>query len=404
MNAQQAAQCYTVIATDRETGEHVQLSYRKTAVAGHGSFGVVARAELVEGGTGVVALKRTKQDRRFKNREMQIMCSLRHTNVVKLRFFWYELSKDNEDELFLNLVLEYVPETLYRVYRTYSKRGDRMPEILVKLYVYQTLRALAYVHSVGVCHRDVKPHNLMCDAETGRLVLIDFGSAKVLKEGEPNVAYTCSRYYRAPELIFGATEYKYSIDLWAVGCILGEVLLGSVFFPGTSGIEQLVEIIKVLGTPTMDEVDAMNPHYKEHQFPHVQPASLTKLLPYASPAAVDLLGALLVFTPTDRLTATEAMCHTFFDELRAGNLAGDAKSTGSSSKAPAPEWGLRMPTSKTVQVELFDFSAHELSIRPDLIRPLVPPHAARALLAGPERIDVAKFEPVDLGSLQVRVD
>ncbi|BGP40201.1 regulator of ime2 [Rhodotorula kratochvilovae] len=399
-NATEGSRVYTVTATARDSGEEVTLSYRQTAVAGHGSFGVVAKAELVKGAMGIVALKRTKQDRRFKNREMQIMCSIRHPNIVKHRFFWYELSQESEDELFLNLVLEYVPETLYRVYRTFTKRKERMPELLIKLYVYQTLRALAFVHSVGICHRDVKPHNLMCDAETGRLVLIDFGSAKVLKPGEPNVAYTCSRYYRAPELIFGATQYQNSIDLWAVGCILGEVLGGSVFFPGTSGIDQLVEIIKVLGTPTAEEVNEMNPHYTTHRFP--------QLLPYASPAAIDLLSALLVFTPTDRLAAIEAMCHPFFDELRAGNAlprGAQAQADGASGEGgEGAEWGLRMPNGMDVKVDLFDFSAHELSIRPDLIPHLVPPHAERALRAGPEGIDLANFEPLDLRLAQVRID
>ena len=77
--------------------------------------------------------------------------------------------------------------------------------IFTKLYVYQLFRSLAYVHSLGVCHRDVKPQNLLVDPETHALKLCDFGSAKVLAKGEPNVSYVCSRYYRAPELIFGAT-------------------------------------------------------------------------------------------------------------------------------------------------------------------------------------------------------
>lgn len=74
--------------------------------------------------------------------------------------------------------------------------------------MYQLLRALAYLHAVGVCHRDIKPHNVLVDADSGRLVLIDFGSAKVLREGAENVSYACSRYYRAPELIFGSTRYN----------------------------------------------------------------------------------------------------------------------------------------------------------------------------------------------------
>lgn len=83
-----------------------------------------------------------------------------------------------------------------------------------QLYMYQLFRSLAYIHSLGVCHRDIKPQNLLLDPETGVLKLCDFGSAKHLVRGEPNVSYICSRYYRAPELIFGATDYTTNIGEW----------------------------------------------------------------------------------------------------------------------------------------------------------------------------------------------
>ena len=98
--------------------------------------------------------------------------------------------------------------------------------ILVKLYSYQVFRALAYIHSLGICHRDIKPQNLLVKPDTHVLNVCDFGSAKRLVKGEVNVSYICSRYYRAPELIFGATDYDQSIDVWSVGCVIGELLLG----------------------------------------------------------------------------------------------------------------------------------------------------------------------------------
>jgi len=97
---------------------------------------------------------------------------------------------------------------------------------------------------LGICHRDIKPQNLLIDPDSHLLKLCDFGSAKLLVKGEPNVSYICSRYYRAPELIFGASDYTNAIDVWSSGCVMAEMILGEPIFAGESGIDQLVEIIK----------------------------------------------------------------------------------------------------------------------------------------------------------------
>ncbi len=152
-----------------------------------------------------------------------------------------------------------------------------MPTLQIKLYMYQLLRSLAYIHSVGICHRDIKPQNLLLNPATGVLKLCDFGSAKILVAGEPNVSYICSRYYRAPELIFGATNYSTNIDIWSTGCVMAELMLGQPLFPGESGIDQLVEIIKVLGTPTREQIKTMNPNYMEHKFPQIKPHPFSKV-------------------------------------------------------------------------------------------------------------------------------
>lgn len=192
-----------------------------------------------------------------------------------------------KDEVYLNLVLEFVPETVYRASRFFNKMKTTMPILEIKIYIYQLFRSLAYIHSQGICHRDIKPQNLLLDPSTGVLKLCDFGSAKILVENEPNVSYICSRYYRAPELIFGATNYTTKIgkckfskdmekiltciaDVWSTGCVMAELMLGQPLFPGESGIDQLVEIIKVLGTPTREQIRTMNPNYMEHKFPQIK--------------------------------------------------------------------------------------------------------------------------------------
>ncbi|OEL30561.1 Shaggy-related protein kinase eta [Dichanthelium oligosanthes] len=192
-----------------------------------GKNGEPKRAKCLETGE-TVAIKKVLQDKRYKNRELQIMRSMDHCNVVSLKHCFF--STTSRDELFLNLVMEFVPESLYRVLKHYSNMNQRMPLIYVKLYTYQIFRGLAYIHTVpGVCHRDVKPQNLLVDPLTHQVKICDFGSAKMLVKGEANISYICSRYYRAPELIFGATEYTTSIDIWSAGCVLAELLLGQIF-------------------------------------------------------------------------------------------------------------------------------------------------------------------------------
>lgn len=124
--------------------------------------------------------------------------------------------------------------------------------------------------------------------------MCDFGSAKQLVKGEPNVAYICSRYYRAPELIFGNTDYTCMIDVWSVGCVIAELMLGQPIFPGESGVDQLVEIIKILGTPTKEQISAMNPNYKEYKFPQIKAMAWEKVFRSRTPReATEFVSRLL---------------------------------------------------------------------------------------------------------------
>ncbi|XP_019777998.1 glycogen synthase kinase-3 beta isoform X2 [Delphinus delphis] len=357
----------TVVATPGQGPDRPQeVSYTDTKVIGNGSFGVVYQAKLCDSGE-LVAIKKVLQDKRFKNRELQIMRKLDHCNIVRLRYFFYS-SGEKKDEVYLNLVLDYVPETVYRVARHYSRAKQTLPVIYVKLYMYQLFRSLAYIHSFGICHRDIKPQNLLLDPDTAVLKLCDFGSAKQLVRGEPNVSYICSRYYRAPELIFGATDYTSSIDVWSAGCVLAELLLGQPIFPGDSGVDQLVEIIKVLGTPTREQIREMNPNYTEFKFPQIKAHPWTKdssgtghftsgvrvFRPRTPPEAIALCSRLLEYTPTARLTPLEACAHSFFDELRDPNV--------------------KLPNGRDTPA-LFNFTTQELSSNPPLATILIPPHA-----------------------------
>lgn len=333
----------------------VEISYSDLRTIGNGSFGVVYQATLQRPTQEQIAIKKVLQDKRFKNRELQIMRKLDHCNVVKLKYFFHTVGDRGSSEVYLHLVLEYIPETLYKIARTHSRTRQNLPMILVKLYMYQLFRSLNYIHSMDICHRDIKPQNLLLNPETGVLKLCDFGSAKSLVGGEPNVAYICSRYYRAPELIFGATDYTTKIDIWSAGCVMAELILGEPMFPGESGVDQLVEIIKILGTPTREQMRAMNPNYTEFRFPVIRARSWNRIFSShlrTPPEAAKLVSNLLEYTPSNRLTPLGACAHPFFDELR------------SSSTRLLPN-GREFPP-------LFNFSDEELRKEPDLAASLIP--------------------------------
>ncbi|KAK7837933.1 shaggy-related protein kinase ntk-1 [Quercus suber] len=225
--------------------------------------------------------------------------------------------------------------------------------------IKKIFRALSYIHRcIGVCHRDIKPQNLLVNPHTHQVKLCDFGSAKVLVKGEPNISYICSRYYRAPELIFGATEYTTAIDIWSAGCVLAELLLGQPLFPGESGVDQLVEIIKVLGTPTREEIKCMNPNYTEFKFPQIKAHPWHKIFhKRMPPEAVDLVSRLLQYSPNLRCSALDALIHPFFDELRDPNS--------------------RLPNGRFLP-PLFNFKSHELKGVPvEILAKLIPEHARK---------------------------
>ena len=280
----------------------------------------VYKAKSIETGR-IVGIKKIREDPRYKNREYGIIKQLskyKHSNLVMLLDAFY--SKIQKD-IYMNLVMEYMPQSLYVTIREHAKYNKVIPNTLIKLYFYQICKGLSFMHQLDICHRDLKPQNILLDPERNIIKICDFGSAKKLNPfHEPSVSYIQSRYYRAPELIFESSRYDVSIDLWSLGCIFGELYLLTPMFQGDKSVDQLVEIIKVLGTPTKDEIQAMNQEYAQTQFPVV------KALPWkivfsgckenVPSDAIDLLSQFLVFDPKKRMGAFDALSNVYFNELR----------------------------------------------------------------------------------------
>ncbi|KAF8568946.1 hypothetical protein P879_06878 [Paragonimus westermani] len=165
----------TVDAIRVSSGATERITYRNLKAVGTGSFGVVYVATLMDDEESEVAVKKVLQDERYKNRELQILKEMRHTNIVALRYYFYSVSSSKPNETYLNLVQEFIPQTLSRLIKHYWRIRQVIPLALVKLYSFQLLRGLAYIHSRGVCHRDIKPQNLLINPEQGVLKICDFG-------------------------------------------------------------------------------------------------------------------------------------------------------------------------------------------------------------------------------------
>lgn len=311
----------TVSSACLPSGEKKVFRYSSKSKVGNGSFGVVYKVLGQQEPNETYAIKKVLQDERYKNRELQIIRTLNHASVCDLKFFYYSKSPTSS-ETYLHLVLEFIPENLNQVTRRYRYEKKNMPISLVKLYAYQIYRSLAYIHSKDICHRDIKPQNLLVDTRRGILKLCDFGSAKILSADEPNVSYICSRYYRAPELIFGSSYYTSQIDIWSAGCVFSELLTNESLFPGENGTQLLIKIIKTLGSPTKDDIACMNPEYTDFHYSKMPGTGLASTIPISVETKndhTDLLQALsssLVYKPKERLTAIQILTLPLFKEIK----------------------------------------------------------------------------------------
>ena len=321
---------------------------------GRGAFGKVLLATVKETGEKV-AIKKVFQDRRYKNRELPIMLELHHPNIVELKSFYRtKAEKKSDDEFYLNCIMEYVPLTLSDLISHNRKNKTQFDRILIKLFSFEMLKCIGYLHSLGICHRDIKPNNILIDPSDYTLKLCDFGCAKHLVKTESNIAYICSRFFRPPELVIGATFYTTQVDVWSMGCVIAELVLNRPIFAGKSATDQFLEIMKVLGTPTNEQMKAMNEKSKgSSKFPKINPKPWKDVFKgkINDELYLDLVSKLLVYEPNKRLRPYEALLHPYFDELKQKDI--------------------KLPENKNLPKHLFQFKQCEIDFDKESIEKLL---------------------------------
>ncbi|GMM36484.1 casein kinase 2 catalytic subunit [Saccharomycopsis crataegensis] len=195
----------------------------------------------------------------------------------------------------------------------------------IRYYMYELLKALDYSHSMGIMHRDVKPHNVMIDHEKKSLRLIDWGLAEFYHAGTEYNVRVASRYFKGPELLVDYRHYDYSLDLWSYGAMLASMIFKrEPFFHGKSNTDQLVQIARILGTDDLEkylekysielgaEYEDLG-QYSKRPWSRFVNANNKQFL---SPEAIDFVDHLLRYDHRERLTAKEAMAHDYFKPVR----------------------------------------------------------------------------------------
>ncbi|KAM6496987.1 Protein kinase-like domain containing protein [Amanita muscaria] len=284
-----------------------QKRWIKDSKAGEGTYAVVYRGH--EAATGKrVAIKKIKVGQ-FKDgldmsaiREVKYLRELKHQNVIELLDVFS--SKMN-----LNLVLEFLDSDLEMIIK------DRSLVFLpadIKSWMAMTFRGLEFCHRNHILHRDLKPNNLLI-ASDGQLKIADFGLARDFADpGFKMTNQVITRWYRPPELLFGSRYYSSAVDIWSVGCIFAELMLRTPYLPGESDMDQLKVTFRALGTPTEEEWPGhmkLPDYVTVGQFPK---PSLRDLFTAASADALNLLNKCLTYEPRRRISAREALYHSYF--------------------------------------------------------------------------------------------
>ncbi|KAF8068370.1 CDKG-2 [Scenedesmus sp. PABB004] len=297
--------------------------YERLNRISEGTYGVVHRARCKASGT-IYALKKLKLEAcpdgfpQTSVREMNVLLALHHENIVNVS----EVVVGARDAVYM--VMEFVEHDLkYVLELQAAKKAPPFSIGQVKCLMQQLLAGIAYLHDQWVIHRDLKTSNLLY-SNTGQLKICDFGLAR--QYGSPLRAYTpavVTLWYRSIERLLGEPLYSTALDMWSVGCIMGELIAGEPLFQGRGELDQIKKVFALLGTPRADDwpgwdqlPDARNLTWKpqESTLRRRFPPAFFGSQPLLNETGFDLLNRLLALNPAKRISARDALAHPWFSE------------------------------------------------------------------------------------------
>ncbi|DAZ97127.1 TPA: hypothetical protein N0F65_010450 [Lagenidium giganteum] len=308
---------------------HVDPKYKPIDAIGQGSYGVVCSVKNTETNEKLAIKKITPMagdewDATHTLREIRLMrCLGEHENIISLK----DLSMcEEKDELYM--MMELADTDLHRLIQS----SCPLTEGHIRVIMFQVLSGVKAMHDNEVLHRDLKPGNLLLNKDC-ELKITDFGLARMMPKDQqhhdvgadasvvsPMTEYVVTRWYRPPELMLAPNGcYDGAVDMWSVGCILGELISRKPMFPGTDFMDQLTRVFKVIPIPEKDkrgyyiEKDALK---FLSSLPTTAPNALENMCKNVTPLALDLMQKLLCFNPKERISADEALAHAFFDGVK----------------------------------------------------------------------------------------
>ncbi|XP_059773070.1 cyclin-dependent kinase-like 3 isoform X6 [Balaenoptera ricei] len=283
--------------------------YETLGKVGEGSYGTVMKCKHKDTGQ-IVAIKifyekPEKSVNKIATREIKLLKQFRHENLVNLIEVFRQKKK-------IHLVFEFIDHTVLDELQHYchgleSKR--------LRKYLFQILRAIAYLHNNNIIHRDIKPENILV-SQSGITKLCDFGFARTLAApGDIYTDYVATRWYRAPELVLKDTSYGKPVDIWALGCMIIEMATGNPYLPSSSDLDLLHKIVLKVGnlTPHLQNIFSKNPIFAGVVLPQVQhPKNARKKYPKLNGLLADIVHACLQIDSAERISSTDLLHHEYF--------------------------------------------------------------------------------------------